>query len=885
MPCPETEQLERLVRGDVQLDERESIDRHLADCRECANLLEDVRRNLELEGDVQELLAFNERSNVVIPLPKAIGPFTIIREIGRGGMGIVYEAQQDRPRRSVALKVIRSGLASSQTLRRFERESQVLARLHHPGIAQVYQAGTANSGDGPQPYFAMEQIRGEPIREYVESRSLGTRQRLELIALICDAVHHAHENGVIHRDLKPSNILVDASGQPKILDFGVARATDADLRATTMHTDVAQLVGTIPYMSPEQVSGSLDTLDARSDVYALGVLTYELLAARLPYQLDRNFVPEAARIIREQEPTPLSSINRVFRGDVETIVAKALEKDRDRRYFSAADMAADIRRYLGNQPIVARPPSTLYQWGKFARRNKGVVAALCAVFVALSVGAMVSTQQAIRARRAELEAQQRLVLAEASAEAARREAEKSEAVNQFLQDLLASADPTRPGGQREVTVREALAASQRKIDAGDLADQPEVEFAVRTTLGNTYRSLGDLAAAAPMLHRAVEIGREVFPSGDESLAFALNKLARTYQELGDYDRAHEHFTEALHLRRRLLGDDHPNVAVILNNLGHLALLRGRYSEAETLHNQALTIRRKSFGDHHETVANSLNNLGVLMVELGRLRAAESLFTESLAIDRKLRGESHPYVPTTLSNLAMVRDRLGYSQEAEQMLREALELRHAIVGFEHPDVARNLRQLGMVHRNRGELAQAEPLLQEAMDMERRIRGDEHPFVSQALGELADLMVAKADMSRARTLFEQALTNDRSLLGERSAQTLKWTQRLADLDLRTGLAEQAEARAADALRLVRQTNLDEHPVVAQLLATRAACRVKLKRFDEAEQDLEDAHELLIRAGNDAHTRDLARAFVQLYEAWGRAADAEQWRIASVQATAGP
>ena len=292
-------------------------------------------------------------------LPAAVGHYRIRRVLGEGGMGTVYEAEQEHPRRIVALKVIKPGWASAELLRRFEQESLALGRLQHPGIAQIHEAATADSGSGPQPYFAMEFIRGDSLLAYAAAHHLNTRQRLELMVKICDAVHHAHQRGIIHRDLKPGNILVDESGQPKVLDFGVARVTDSDAYATRQ-TDVGQLVGTLAYMSPEQVLADPLELDLRSDVYALGVLLYELLSGHLPYTIGRQ-IHEAARAIREDDPAPLSSIDRMYRGDIETIVAKSLEKEKVRRYASAADLASDIGRYLKDEPITARPPSTAYQ--------------------------------------------------------------------------------------------------------------------------------------------------------------------------------------------------------------------------------------------------------------------------------------------------------------------------------------------------------------------------------------------------------------------------------------------------------------------------------------------------------------------------------------------
>ena len=340
------------------------------------------------------------RAPALAPHPERIGEYRILSVLGQGGMGVVYQAEQDRPRRIVALKVIRPGIQSHEVLKRFAQEAEVLGWLQHPGIAQIYEAGTADTGLGPQPFFAMELVRGVPLTTYAERRRLGIRERLDLLAKVCDAMHHAHQKGVIHRDLKPGNILVDEAGNPKILDFGVARATDADVRVTTLYTAAGQLVGTIAYMSPEQVSGDPRQLDIRSDIYALGVIGYELLTGRLPVDISEKTLPQAARAIVEEEPAPLHSINRLYRGDIETIIAKALEKDKTRRYASACDLAEDIRRFLADQPISAHPPTTMYQLRKFACRNKPLVAGAIVALVTLVAGAVTATSEAVRATRA-----------------------------------------------------------------------------------------------------------------------------------------------------------------------------------------------------------------------------------------------------------------------------------------------------------------------------------------------------------------------------------------------------------------------------------------------------------------------------------------------------
>jgi len=352
----------------------------------------------------------------VAPLPKKIGHYRILNKIGEGGMGTVYLAEQDDPCRQVALKMIRPDMISPSLQRRFKFEVEALGRLQHPGIAHIYEAGRIRSDTGPLPYFAMEYVAGQPLKPYVEKHDLGIRERLELVACICDAAHHAHLNGIVHRDLKPENVLVVEAagatdsgtplefahlGQPKILDFGIARATDADVQMTTLHTDVSKLMGTITYMSPEQVAGDSRHIDMRSDIYALGTLLYEVLTGQRPFNLRHKSIPEAVRIVKEEDPTRLGSIQTALRGEIETIVGKALEKEPARRYGSAADLAADIRRYLANEPILAHPPSTLYELRKFARRHRGLAAGLFLSVLILIIGIVSSLNFAMRARKNE----------------------------------------------------------------------------------------------------------------------------------------------------------------------------------------------------------------------------------------------------------------------------------------------------------------------------------------------------------------------------------------------------------------------------------------------------------------------------------------------------
>lgn len=401
-------------------------------CRNCPELLDEMRRHLVNLGAADQIMAREPNAGAgeraggspssAPVVPGQIGDYEILGLLGQGGMGIVYRAQQRNPRRIVALKVVRPELSTRQLGRRFEHEAELLGRLQHPGIARIYEAGLARIGGHDAAFFAMEYIEGQPLSTYCQQARLTLRQRLSLMADICETVHHAHQRGVVHRDLKPANILVDEAGQPKILDFGIARSTDSDLRTTTLQTEIGQIIGTLAYMSPEQAAGNPDAVDARVDVYALGVIIYELLTEHLPHDLGKCALHEAVRVIHEDEPVRLSSINRSLRGDIDTMVAKALEKDRSRRYQSASELAGDIRRHLRDEPITARPPSTLYQLAKFARRNRALVAGASLAMAALIVGVIGTSVGLVRAQAARQQADENRRAAEVAAAQAHTEA-------------------------------------------------------------------------------------------------------------------------------------------------------------------------------------------------------------------------------------------------------------------------------------------------------------------------------------------------------------------------------------------------------------------------------------------------------------------------------
>jgi hypothetical protein len=754
-------------------------------------------------------------------VPTSIGRYRIIRLLGEGGMGAVYEAEQDQPRRRVALKVIKAAWASPDLLRRFQREFQTLGRLHHPGIAQIYEAGTADTGFGSQPFFAMEIIHGNALRDYADMRHLNTRQRLALMIPICEAVQHAHERGIIHRDLKPGNILVDENGQPKILDFGLARVTDAEAQASRQ-TDVGQIVGTLAYMSPEQVLADPSAVDTRSDVYALGVILYELLAGKLPYEVTRH-LPDAVQTIQQVDPSPLSTVSRVYRGDIETIVGRALEKDRTRRYASATDLAADIRRYLEDKPITARPPSTGYQLYKFARRHKALVAGAGAVFLALVAGVVASTREAVLARRAELVAasqrdraaaaerastaerdrallaeesarheRDRAIAAEARAEEERNaavserqradsEAASAKAVNDFLQnDLLAQASAKNQSGSSapdpDIKVRTALDRAAARVE-GKFDKQPEVEAAIRNTLGNTYAELTQYADSRKQLGRALELERRVWGPENPKTLSTLNHLGRTVWHQGKYAEAERLLAQGLEIERRVLGPDHPDTLYCMNSLANAYRAQGKDDQAETLYRQTLEARSRVLGRDHPDTLISMNNLANVYWSQGKYAQAEALYSQTMEIQRRVLGPEHPDTLLSMGNLADTYTEEGKYSEAEALFTTTVEISRRVLGPEQSNTLDFLEDFASLYQRQGQYASAATCLAQVLDGRRHVMGPEHPETMLAAINLALAYISQGKFAESEPLAREVLTvyeknqpdnwrrfNAESLLGE-------------------------------------------------------------------------------------------------------------------------
>lgn len=745
----------------------------------------------------------------------SVDGFRLIRMLGQGGMGAVWEAEQDRPRRRVALKVIRSAFLTEAMRRRFDREAEALGRLKHPGIAQIYAVGLGDTGSSSIPYIAMELVEGEPITSYARRLKLPTRDRLRLGADLCDAVEHAHQRGVIHRDLKPANMLVDGTGQPKILDFGVARMTESDLLVTTMQTEFGQILGTAAYMSPEQASGDPAELDTRSDVYSLGVVIYELLCGRLPVLIDRMPLPDAIRTIREAEPTRIGSINTSFRGDIDTILAKALEHDKSRRYQSASEFGADIRRFLKNEPIVARPPSTAYQLRKFARRNRMLVGGVSAVLVTLAAGLVATTIALSYEASARARAEQETGRAEKSLD-------RAEASSRFLQQVLLGLGPDRTEGLDTELL--SLMLDRAESSLAEVVSHPEVQAEMLAIIGRVHHSIFNFDRAAELLKASDELYASLGPEFDGArddarliLADSLMKAGKTdqaasmlvaavdrYALLGDTQMCAQatrqlaelrmdagQWNEALDLIERAiaLSEGGPDVELGRVEMLHGAILRRleRLDEARKAYQHSLALFRGL--DAKLETAIVLNSLGVLARDEGRLEDAERLYREAIELRIALDPRPNPSVAVLLSNLGRLLTSLERPDEAAAVLEQSVEMHKQVNGENHYTVAFPSVSLGETYSRMGEHDKALPLFDRGLELIDGQFGHKHPVYVSMLTRKAEALRRAGLLEQSRSTYEQCLTLIAELPGNRSQFEIAALRGLAETRLASGDREGA------------------------------------------------------------------------------------------------
>ncbi|MCC6245808.1 MAG: serine/threonine protein kinase [Gemmatimonadaceae bacterium] len=799
------------------------------------------------------------------PQLETLGRYRLTRVLGEGGMGTVYEAEDEQLRRVVALKVVRGDRISPEISRRFALESEVLGRLQHPGIAQIFEAGTVESASGPRSYFAMELVRGLPLTDYANRQRLSAEDRLDLFARVCDAVHYAHRQGVVHRDLKPANILVDESGQPKILDFGVAKITNADVRATRQ-TSVGEMVGTLQYMSPEQVNAVPSEIEESSDVYSLGVILYELISGRLPYDLEQAALHDALRVILVQEPAPLSSINRRLRGDVEIIVQKALEKERHRRYRSAEALGSDIRRFLRDEPIIARPASPFYQLRKFARRNRTLVTSAALGIVLLTLGGAVSTWQAIRATRAErladarrIEADSARALAErgrqladsalqaadveranalreqqaaiASANVATAEASKSQAVTSFLTDMLASADPATTQG-RDLRVRDLLDNAERRTSA-TFAAQPEVRAPIEATIGRTYFQLGEYDLARTHLDTAYRLYERTSGTSTRAIVDLTADIGKVARAAGDIALADKRLTEALRAMRAQRAPNDEALSATVAELAGVRYAQARFPEAERLFREALRITRAKFGETHVRTGERRLELGRFLAYTARPKEGLVELERSTQILTAALGANHPTVITSLIGKADAERNQNMETESEGTLRRALSTARVVFREPHPLLADVVSRIGEIAINRGRLAQADTFITEALSVRVSALGADHPDVQLARAMMGRLRADQGRLDEATELYTAALASRRKVLGATNPAVASSLHDLGLLAQRRGDWAESEARLREAVPIWRASGIE-----SEALFDEGAIAVALRRMgrlDEAAQML--------------------------------------------------
>jgi serine/threonine protein kinase/tetratricopeptide (TPR) repeat protein len=736
----------------------------------------------------------------------AVGPYRVLERIGEGGFGIVFRAEQQGPiRRQVALKVLKPGLDTGQVLARFEAERQALGLMDHPNIAKVLDAGATDAG---RPFFVMELVNGAPITEFCDANRLPPEARLRLFLDVCRAIQHAHHKGVVHRDIKPANVLVaphDGRAAVKVIDFGVAKAKAERLTERTLLTARGQMIGTPAYMSPEQAENSGLDIDTRSDIYSLGVLLYELLTGTTPLEgrrLAGAGYAELQRLIREEEaPRPsarLASLGaaaagaagdrgldarrlgRLLAGDLDWVVMKALEKDRDRRYATPDALAEDVERYLRREAVLARPPSVAYRLRKFARRNRAVVLAAAAVAAALLGGAAVATWQAVVATRAG-------AAARAAAEAERRAKDEAlareattRAVLQFLEvRVLSAARPEgRPGGLgHEVTLRQALEAALPSVGAS-FADEPLIEARLRLTLGTSFADLGDSRTAAEQFEAArALLVRQRGPDHPDTLR-CTNNLANSYSALGRHADALRLYEEVLASQRAVLGPDHPDTLTGMGNLASSYHALGRHADALKLREETLARQKAVLGSDHPDTLTGMNNLANSYAALGRHADALRLREETLARQKAVLGADHPETLRGMNNLAGSYLAAGRYTDALRLDEEALALRKAKLGPDHPDTLESMSNLAMSYTARGRRADALRLFEEVLALRTAKLGPDHPDTLRSTHNLGVGHAALGRHARALKLFEEALARRKAVLGPDHPDTLTSMWAVAD-----------------------------------------------------------------------------------------------------------
>jgi len=745
-----------------------------------------------------------------------VGGFEIKSEIGRGGMGVVFEAEQQNPHRPIALKVIRGDdFIDDHTVRMFQREVEALARLKHPHIAAIYEAGRTEDG---RHYFAMELVQGTPLNEYACAADLGRQDRLALFRKICDAINYAHQRGVIHRDLKPGNIMVDSEGNPKILDFGLARITDTDVKVTIMATDIGRIQGTLPYMSPEQAQGDPAEIDLRSDVYSLGVIFYELMTGQLPYDLSRAALLEAVRVICEEEPRKPSTIRRSLRGDLETIALKALQKEPARRYQSADILSEDIHRYLTSQPIVARPASAAYQLRKLVVRHKTASTFLTFLFVVVMASSVYITLQSAQLRN---------------------QRDLAEEVSQFYGNLFLVSSLERNRGL-SVTARELLDVGVHRI--GELAERPELQAELMNLIGAAYMNLGQSTTASSLFERSLSIRRRDLGADHPDTLAVMCNLGLAMLSLERFDEAKIILHEAFATSQRVLKAEHPDFIDYSTSYAQVLLAQGKLDRARGVLEE--TLRQSGADVPPEHLVKVKASLAMIFVAGGNHEEAERNLREALSIAETIWNNPDDRLVRIRNNLALALQNAGQHAEAEEHLRKCLDTRRELFGVGHPDFIQSLDnlgrlleeqeryddlaalllesteeaesvlpsdslqlinlkyRLGKVYLNQGRLDEAERMLRASYAARRRILGEGHRSTIESLATLGLLLRKKGNAEEAKDIMRSSQLGSDGLSDNVDPFTPLIVDGLLDDLLSQGRFDEAEILAEEILRARRK-----------------------------------------------------------------------------------
>ena len=858
--------------------------------------------------------------------------YTLDALVGEGGMGTVYRATQSEPvKRQVALKLIKRGMDSKSVLARFDAERQALALMDHPNIARVYDGGTTVTG---QPFFVMELVHGISLTEYCDQHRLSVDARLQLFVSVCLAVQHAHQKGIIHRDLKPSNVLVtevDGRPTPKVIDFGVAKAIKQDLTDLSF-TDVGAIVGTPVYMSPEQADPLSMDIDTRTDVYALGVMLYELMAGSTPIEAKRfarGAVLEMLRMVREEEPPrpstrlstadalPNIAANRsiepsklanLLRGELDWVVMKALEKDRNRRYETANGLARDIQRYLADEMVEARPPSAGYRLRKLIRRNRSLVTAGAAVALALLIGivgfawqASIARGQRDRAVYAEGQAKQRAdELQKVSDYQAKmlQQIDAADAGIKLMADLRSRHDAALTKGkisdtdkaartaafERELGVinptdaavalldRTVLAPAIRTIDA-QFADQPLVDASLRTTMAVIYHSLGRPAEALALYQRAYQLRAKTLGEEHPDTLASRFGVGRTQGELQRLPEAEATVRATLGGYQRALGEDHKETLETKSLLATQMNYQGKYAECETLTRDVLERRRRVLGADHPDTLETMSHLGMYLTSRGQYAEAVAVLREVVAAQRRVADAA---VAGTLANLGVALIRQREFVAAEPILRESLERNRQDLGESHPYTVRDVSNLATLLMDLGKLSEADALAKEALEKCRRIHGNEHANTLRALNIMGQVLYRENKFLEVEPYYREALTTGRRVLGEEHPDTIIWIDNLGTILQRLGRNAEAESLFREALDKNSRQLGETHPYTLTMLKTLVGLLRQQKKLGDAESYLRRALEKVRQVHGADHqlTLDLIGPFGGVLRDQGKLAEAETY-----------